>query len=110
VAAKDVSMAGMIGSLAMLLECNRLGVTVDLDAIPVPADVALADWLVAFPCFAFLLCVPPDRLEDCAPRFTARGIRAAVIGTVDGSGEVAVSSGDHRAVVIDLTSEPVTGL
>jgi hypothetical protein len=33
-----------------------------------------------------------------------------VIGTVDGSGEVAVSSGDHRAVVIDLTSEPVTGL
>ena len=26
-AAKDVSMAGLVGSLAMLLECNRLGVT-----------------------------------------------------------------------------------
>src|SRR5580693_7084030 len=38
-AAKDVSMAGLVGSLAMLLECNRLGVTLDLDALPVPAGV-----------------------------------------------------------------------
>ena len=30
VAAKDVSMAGLVGSLAMLLEPNRLGVVVDL--------------------------------------------------------------------------------
>src|SRR5262249_1851797 len=30
-AAKDVSMAGLIGSLAMLLECHRLGVVLDLD-------------------------------------------------------------------------------
>ena len=36
VAAKDVSMAGLVGSLAMLLEWSRLGVTVDLDAVPRP--------------------------------------------------------------------------
>jgi selenophosphate synthetase-related protein len=110
VAAKDVSMAGIVGSLAMLLECHRLGVTVDLDAVPVPAGVDLADWLVAFPCFAFLLCVPAGREDDCARPFTERGIRAAVIGTVDGSGEVAVSAGGRRAVVIDLRKESVTGL
>lgn len=110
VAAKDVSMAGIVGSLAMLLECHRLGVTVDLDAVPVPAGVELADWLVAFPCFAFLLCVPAGREDDCARPFTERGIHAAVIGTVDASGEVAVSAGGRREVVIDLTSEAVTGL
>jgi selenophosphate synthetase-related protein len=110
VAAKDVSMAGIIGSLAMLLECHRLGVTVDLEAVPAPAGVALADWLVAFPCFAFLLCVPPGREDDCAGAFRDRDISAAVLGTLDGSGEVAVSAGGRRAVVIDLRTEPVTGL
>ena len=59
VAAKDVSMPGVIGSLAMLLEPNRLGVSVDLDAVPVPAGVSVADWLCCFPTFAFLLCCPP---------------------------------------------------
>jgi selenophosphate synthetase-related protein len=110
VAAKDVSMAGVIGSLAMLLECHRLGVTVDLSAVPAPAGVAMADWLVAFPCFAFLLCVPPGREDDCAGAFLARGIQAAVVGTVDDSGEVAVMAGGRREVVIDLTAETVTGL
>ncbi|HJV08192.1 MAG TPA: AIR synthase related protein [Acidimicrobiales bacterium] len=110
VAAKDVSMAGIVGSLAMLLECNRLGVTVDLDAVPVPARVALDRWLTAFPCFAFLLCAPAGREDDCARPFLDRGIKAPVIGTIDGSGEVAVAQGGRRAVVIDLRSEAVTGL
>jgi uncharacterized protein len=110
VAAKDVSMAGIVGSLAMLLECHRLGVTVDLEALPLPAGVELAQWLVAFPCFAFLLCVPAGREDDCSRPFTERGIHATVIGTVDGSGEVAVAFGGRREVVIDLASETVTGL
>jgi selenophosphate synthetase-related protein len=110
VAAKDVSMAGLVGSLAMLLECRRLGATVDLDAVPVPAGVALADWLAAFPCFAFLLCVPAGREADCAQPFLDRGIRAGVIGSLDGTGQVAVAQGGRRAVVVDLSSETVTGL
>jgi selenophosphate synthetase-related protein len=110
VAAKDVSMAGLIGSLAMLLECNRLGATVHLDAVPVPAGVELSDWLVAFPCFAFLLCVPAGREDDCAGPFTERNISAAVVGTLDDSAEVAVSGGGRRHVVIDLAKEAVTGL
>ncbi|MFC7655617.1 AIR synthase related protein [Pseudonocardia benzenivorans] len=36
VAAKDISMAGLVGSLAMLLEARGLGVTVDVDAVPAP--------------------------------------------------------------------------
>ena len=103
VAAKDVSMAGIVGSLAMLVECNGLGVTVDLDALPVPKGVDLETWLIAFPCFAFLLCAPPDRADDCARHFHQRGIEAVVVGTLDDSGEVAVTSagrprhGDRRA-------------
>jgi Selenophosphate synthetase-related proteins len=67
-AAKDVSMAGLVGSLAMLLECNRLGVSLDLDALPVPAGVTLERWINCFPCLSFLMCVPPGREEDCLQR------------------------------------------
>jgi selenophosphate synthetase-related protein/uncharacterized protein YdcH (DUF465 family) len=110
VAAKDVSMAGLVGSLGMLLEANRLGVTVDLDALPVPAGVDLTRWLTCFPCFAFLLCVPAGREDDCLVPFHARRIAAAVVGTLDGTGRVSVTSGGRTATVLDLTSEAVTGL
>lgn len=110
VAAKDVSMAGIVGSAAMLLEARRLGVTIDLDAVPVPAGVDLANWLIAFPCFAFLLCAPEGREHECAAVFRERGIAAAVIGTVDDSGVVALRSGTETATVLDLATTPVTGL
>ena len=71
-AAKDVSMAGLVGSLAMLLECNRLGVSLDLDALPVPAGVTLERWINCFPCLSFLMCVPPGREEDCLHAFGLR--------------------------------------
>ena len=110
VAAKDVSMAGLVGSLAMLLEANRLGVTVDLDLLPAPAGLDLTRWLTCFPCFAFLLCVPPGREDDCLRPFHARGIEAAVVGTLDPTGRVSMASGGRIATVLDLTSEAVTGL
>jgi len=110
VAAKDVSMAGILGSLGMLLECHRLGVTVDLDALPRPADVGLVDWLGCFPCLAFLVCAPPDREADCIGAFHRRGLAAAVIGELDGSGVLRISAGGATADVLDVRTEPVTGL
>ena len=109
-AAKDVSMAGLVGSLAMLLECNRLGVTVDLDALPVPAGVPLREWVICFPCFAFLLCVPPDSVGECLRAFTGRGLAAAEVGTLDATGQVRVRQDGQTAVAFDLTRESVTNL
>lgn len=109
-AAKDVSMAGMIGSLAMLLECNQLGVTVDLDELPVPAGVTLLQWLTCFPCYAFLLCVPPGAEPECLRSFGGRGLAAAVTGTLDGTGQLRLRSGEAVATAFDLTAESVTGL
>jgi selenophosphate synthetase-related protein len=110
VAAKDVSMAGIIGSLGMLLECGRLGVTVDLDALPRPADLGLVEWLGCFPCLAFLLCAPPDREKDCIAPFHERGLVVEVIGTLNDSGLLRVTSGAEIATVLDLSTDRVTGL
>jgi len=103
-------MAGLVGSLAMLLECNRLGVTLDLDALPVPAGVPLRQWVTCFPCFAFLLCVPQAAVGECLRAFAGRGLAAAVTGTLDATGELRLRWAGQTSVAFDLTKESVTGL
>jgi uncharacterized protein len=110
VAAKDVSMAGTVGSLAMLLEWSRLGVRLDLDLLPRPSDVPAAAWLTCFPAFSFLLCSPPGREDECAEAFRTRGLEAAVVGTIDDTGLLSLVSAGRQAVVLDLASTAVTGL
>jgi uncharacterized protein len=110
VAAKDISMAGLLGSLAMLLECGGLGVTVDLDAVPAPQGVPLTWWLNCFPSYGFLLCVPPGREAACVAAFTERGLAAAAVGTLDASGELAVGAGGTRLPVLHVDDLAVTGL
>lgn len=110
VAAKDVSMAGVIGSLAMLLEPNRLGATVDIDAIPLPAGVDLQDWLSCFPNLVFLVTTPPAQAPALQDLFTARGLGAQRVGTIDDSGVVRLASPGAAADVFDLTTESVTHL
>ncbi len=107
-AAKDVSMAGSIGSLAMLLEPERLGAEVDLDELPAPAGVSLDRWLVCFPTYAFWLTT--DRPEGCVDLFRSAGLTAAVAGTVTGSGVLTVQGRDASRDVFDLKTEPITGL
>lgn len=109
-AAKDVSMAGLLGSLGMLLECNRLGVTVDLAKLPVPDAVSLEAWLNCFPCFSFLLCVPTGAESACAAAFERRGLATAALGVLDGTGQLRLASGTETATVFDLTRESVTNL
>lgn len=109
-AAKDVSMAGLVGSLAMLLECNRLGTCVDLDALPVPAGVTVERWATCFPCLSFLLCVPPGREDDCLRSFGRRGLAAAAVGTLDDTGLLRLGSAGQTETVFDLSAESVTNL
>jgi uncharacterized protein len=110
VAAKDISMAGLVGSLAMLLEFRRLGATVDLAALPRPSGIGMGAWLTTFPCFGFLLCSPPGQEEACLRPFHDRGLEAAVVGSVDGSGLIRLQDQGETATVFDLAAESVTGL
>jgi selenophosphate synthetase-related protein len=110
VAAKDISMAGLVGSLAMLLEHAGLGVTVDLDVLPAPEGVPLTRWLNCFPSFGFLLCVPVDRHDECLAGFAGRGLAAAVVGELDDTGELALAAAGRRASVLSLDEFRVTGL
>jgi AIR synthase-related protein len=81
-AAKDISMAGIVGTAMMLAECSRVGVSIDLARVPKPAGVPLARWLEIFPSFGYLLSVREEQVDDVIARFDARGIACADIGEV----------------------------
>jgi len=108
-AAKDVSQAGIVGTAAMLAECSRAAIEVDLDAIPVPSGVALARWLKTFPSYGFLLPVAPANVEAVLALFGARDLSAAVIGQVQEGAEIAVASAGRRARVRHFGAEPLMG-
>jgi len=106
VAAKDVSMAGALGSLAMLLEFSRYGATVDLGRMPIPADTDPLRWLVAFPTYAFWLTGPVERVADCATVFERHSLVCAQVGEVTEESQLMVDD----AVLMDFTTETITGL
>ncbi|HLI55924.1 MAG TPA: AIR synthase related protein [Actinomycetota bacterium] len=110
VAAKDISMAGTLGSLAMLLEPTGNGATVDLGRIPRPPGVALEDWLFAFPTFGFLLSCPAAGAAPTIAAFEGRGLACAAVGAIDSTGQLRAVLGDDAVTLIDLATTPVTGL
>ena len=110
VAAKDVSMAGVLGSLAMLLEGSGAGAVVDLAALPRPDGVALPRWAITFPTFSFLLCTPLDRAQACRQVFRRRGLACESVGVLDGSGVIRLVLDGRERQLLDLGAEPVTGL
>jgi len=108
-AAKDISMAGVVGTALMLLEASRLGGVIDPAAIPRPEGMALDRWLLAFPSFGFVLAVEPQNMDLVIGRFNARGISAAAIGTTDASGLVRLRDGAQEQVLWRLNGELLTG-
>jgi len=64
-AAKDVSMAGVVGTMGMLAEASGTGAELDVARIPRPADADMGAWLTCFPGYAMLTA---DRAGASAPR------------------------------------------
>ena len=58
-AAKDVSMAGIAGTLGMLAEASGCAAVLDVAAVPRPAGATAGDWLTCFPGFAMLTAEQP---------------------------------------------------
>lgn len=108
-AGKDVSMAGLCGTLVMLLEASGTGATLDLARVPAPSDVEPLRWLTAFPSFGFLLTAETDAAPRIRARFDAVGVSCAEIGRIDASRRLELALGDERACYWDLDAEPLTG-
>jgi putative N-acetyltransferase (TIGR04045 family) len=71
-AAKDVSMAGVAGTLGMLAEASGCGALLDVARVPRPAGATMGDWLTCFPGFGMLTSDEPGRAGlPAGPAITA---------------------------------------
>jgi putative N-acetyltransferase (TIGR04045 family) len=103
-AAKDVSMAGLAGTLGMLAEASGCGAELDVAAVPRPDRAATAaDWLTCFPGFAMVAAQRPGRALPATTSTTA----ARCGRLVAGAGVRVVWPDGERTEVVP---GPVTGL
>ncbi|MCT8349636.1 sll0787 family AIR synthase-like protein [Photorhabdus temperata] len=108
-AARDISNAGILGSLLMLLEATASGAHINLDAIPKPDDVDWFKWLQIFPSFGFLLTADANECEEIIRLFHRQGIACAVIGETNVSGAVAVQQQQQYDLFWDFNNQMFTG-
>lgn len=116
-AGKDISMAGVLGTLLMLLECSGCGAQVQLERLPCPlpaqggpdwhqdsvaAHAARLRWLSAFPSFGFVLAVRPALAAEVSARFAEHGIACADIGEVQAGTRLDVDLSQEQACLWDL--------
>ncbi|MEV0034923.1 MSMEG_0567/sll0787 family protein [Streptomyces sp. NPDC050804] len=102
-AAKDVSMAGIAGTLGMLAEASGCGAVLDVAAVPRPPDTAMGDWLTCFPGFAMLTADGPG-----AAPLPAGPATGAVCGELTAGQGVGLRWPDGE--ITDAVAGPVTGM
>jgi len=102
-AAKDVSMAGLVGTLGMLAEASGCGAVLDVADVPAPAGATTGDWLTCFPGSAMITTDVAGRTPASAGPATSRAC-----GVLTPGAGVRLRWPDGRSTTA-LTS-PVTGL
>jgi uncharacterized protein len=109
-AAKDISNAGILGTLSIMMENSGKGAVVDLTAIPVPPAIDLLDWLVCFQSFSFILAVAPANTEEVLSVFRERNLTAAAIGKVTREPRVILTDRGEEELLFDWEREKITGI
>jgi putative N-acetyltransferase (TIGR04045 family) len=102
-AAKDISMAGLAGTLGMLAEASGCRAVLDVAAVPRPAQATVGDWFTCFPGFGMLTADEANRppppgspavSAECGELASGRGV---VLRWPDG-------------VLTEVITDAVTGL
>lgn len=99
--AKDISMGGVIGTLAMLLHSSGKGACVRLENIPRPIGMLWEKWLISFPSFGYLFTARPEKAMKIKELFANAGIACESIGAVTAGTGISVCCGEEK-VDIDI--------
>ena len=103
-AAKDVSMAGIAGTLGMLAEASGCRAVLDVAAVPRPdAEATVGDWLTCFPGWAMLTADAPG-----APPLPAGPATGAVCGELTAGEGVGLRWPDGE--ITEAVTSTVTGM
>ncbi len=108
-AGKDISMAGIPGTLLMLLEGSGCGAVLDLQRLPAPDHVTALRWLTSFPSFGYLLAVDDKNADDVMARFASVGVTCAAVGEFIAEPVLDLCVTDQRQRYWDLRQQALTG-
>ena len=108
-ASKDVSVAGIAGTAAMMLEYSGKGGTIDLDLIDRarPKEIELEDWLRMYISLGFLVATTEENFQNLKQLAKEHDLSACRIGSVDDTREVKLSMDGEVRVMFDFTKGPV---
>jgi selenophosphate synthetase-related protein len=109
-ACKDVSNAGLLGTLSIMMENSGRGADIDLDSIPCPVGLNISDWVTSFQSFGFILAVSPRFSQSVIDLFREREIDAAVVGVVTDGKKVRLTSGSVSQTLFDFSHDKITGI
>lgn len=108
-ASKDVSVAGIVGTAAMMLEYSGKGGTLNLDELQAsrPSGIPLEDWLRMYISLGFLVSTAREHLYQLERIVKSHALSSCVIGAVDESREVKLSMGAEVRTIFDFAKGPV---
>ena len=108
-ASKDVSVAGIAGTSAMMLEYSGMGGIIDLDAIDRarPQNIILEDWLRMYISLGFIVATKEENLTELKNVAKEHELSACRIGSVDATREVKLTMDGKSRVLFDFTKGPV---
>ena len=109
-AAKDISNAGILGTISIFLENSGKGGSINLDAIPRPESIELIDWLHCFQSFGFILAVNPLHSNKVLDLFSSRNIDANIVGKVTLTDQVLIEDSKTSQVLFDFQTDELTGI
>ena len=108
--AKDVGSAGLLGTVAQLMELSRCGAEIDLDRVPFPAGVAQDEWLLAYQSLGFVVCTDPAHTPRVQQLAADAGWTTAVIGRSVAGLQVTLHAQGHTDLLFDLEKQDITGI
>jgi hypothetical protein len=109
-AAKDVSNAGILGTVSIMMENSGRGAIIDIESIPKPSDIDLSDWLVCFQSFGFVISVSPEKSKSVVTLFREREINAAIIGKVTEDPKITIRNEQDQLTLFDFEKDKITGI
>jgi len=108
-AAKDISTAGILGTISMLLETSQKGGALYLDEIPVPEGVDFIDWLKMYPSFGFIVSASGKNVKKLLTIFSQKGYTVGTIGEVKDDSKLTLHYKGESAVLFDFRLDSVLG-
>ena len=103
-AAKDASMAGIVGTVAMLAEASGCGAEIEIARMPRPERALMADWVTCFPGFAVVLAQEPG-----APAPAGGAAVASACASLSAEGGVRFRWPDQE-ITTAIAADAITGL